>query len=119
MTDIAVNWFEIPVTDLTRAAKFYATVLNRELTIMDGPDGPMQVFMGDDGPAGALIQSAEPIAAQGVLVYLNCPDIDAAIDRVAAAGGAVEMTRTSIGEYGYTAQFIDSEVNRIALHTLG
>lgn len=119
MTDIAVNWFEIPVIDVERAAEFYATVLDRALTTMDGPDGPMQVFMGEDGPAGALIQSAEPVSAQGVLVYLNCPDIDAAIERVAAAGGEVEMARTSIGEYGYTAQFIDSEGNRIALHNLG
>ncbi|MEM7078045.1 MAG: VOC family protein [Pseudomonadota bacterium] len=110
-----VNWFEIPAQDVGRAVEFYGTVLGEPLGEMDGPDGQMHVFMGADGPAGQLAQG-EPVAG-GVTIYLDCADIDAALGRVEAAGGAVVQTRTSIGPFGFVGQFTDSEGNTVALHT--
>lgn len=116
MSDVSVNWFEIPVTDLKRAAGFYSAVLDRELGDIDGPDGPMKVFLGAEGPAGTFTETDSSPSDGGTVVYLNCPDIDAALGRVAAAGGKVVQEKTSIGPFGFIGHLIDTEGNRIALH---
>ena len=112
----AVNWFEIPVTDVGRAVEFYGTVLGEPLSTMDGPDGPMHVFPGEDGAAGALTTDLTP-AADGVLIYLYSPDIDAALARVPGAGGEVVAEKASIGPFGWIGRFNDTEGNMVALHT--
>ena len=117
---VAVNWFEIPVTDVGRATEFYGIVLGGELGSMDGPDGEMRVFNGAEGPAGALFQTSEvdnPPTSGGVLIYLSCDDIDAALQRAKSAGGTIEQTRTSIGPHGFIGRFTDTEGNSVALHT--
>ena len=90
---VAVDWFEIPVKDMDRAVAFYGSVLDEPLATMDGPDGPMQVFMGDAGPAGALTRDELAPGGDGVLVYLNCADIPAALDRAQSAGCRSMMSR--------------------------
>ena len=119
MSDVSVNWFEIPVTELDRAVQFYATVLDREIGQIDGPDGPMRVFLRGDGPAGTFTQTDSSPSDGGVVVYLNCPDIDAALGRVADAGGSVVQPKTSIGPFGFIAHMLDTEGNRVALHYNG
>ena len=55
----------------------------------------------------------------GTLVYLfTGDDLAPVLARVPAAGGTVAMPRTSIGEHGFIALFIDSEGNRVGLHSL-
>ena len=113
----AVNWFEIPVTNVSRAVEFYGTVLGEALDTMDGPDGPMHVFPGEQGPVGALFPvDAAPVSG-GVLLYLHSPDIDAALGRVAGAGGEVLAEKAPIGPFGWIGRFQDSEGNIVALHT--
>ncbi len=113
---VSIDWFEIPVQDIGRAVEFYGTVLGEPLTTMDGPDGPMHVFPGDDGASGALTEDLAP-GQSGVLVYLSCDDIDAALERAAAAGGSVLQEKTSIGPFGFIGRFADTEGNAVALHT--
>ena len=117
MSDVRVNWFEIPVTDLDRAVGFYSTVLEREFGEIDGPNGPMKVFNSPEGSAGTLTVAESEPAAGGVVIYLNCPDIDSALGRVAAAGGEVLQPRTPIGPFGFIGKFQDTEGNAVALHT--
>lgn len=74
------------------------------------------------GVGGALVYSDgfhTPSATEGPLIYLNAnPDVQIVLDRVASAGGRVIVPKTQISpEYGYMAAFIDSEGNRIALHS--
>lgn len=114
---VAVNWFEIPVTNMGRAVEFYGAVLNTPLDTMDGPDGHMHVFPGADGAAGTLIQADDSISSGGVLIYLHTDDIDAALQRATSAGGAVEQEKTSIGPFGFIGRFRDTEGNSVALHT--
>lgn len=114
---VAINWFEIPVLDIGRAVEFYGAVLDAPLATMDGPDGQMYVFPGADGAAGALIQAEGEIGTGGVLIYLHTDNIDAALQRAASAGGAVEQEKTSIGPFGHIGRFRDSEGNSVALHT--
>lgn len=118
MTKIAIDWFEIPVLDLARAERFYGQALQCELGEMEGPEGPIKTFQNDGMPIGALVAGEHNAPAQtGALIYFNTPDIDAALGRIEAAGGKTLLAKTSIGPYGHIAQFVDSEGNRMALHS--
>lgn len=115
MSNVSVNWFQIPVRNIERAAGFYGSVLGAPLGEIPGPDGiPMKVFVNGDEPMGTLIEG-EP-SRTGTLIYLNCPDIKGALGRVKRAGGKVLVEETAIGPYGFIAELEDSEGNRVALH---
>ena len=116
-----LNWFEIPVTDIDRAEKFYAAVLGAPFTRM--PMGPylMAFFpMQGEGVGGALVfgPGCAP-SADGTMVYLNGgEDLSPLLGRVEAAGGTVLTPKTLITEeIGYFAVFRDTEGNRVAFHS--
>ena len=121
----AISWFEIPATDLDRAQKFYETILCITLTKMDFPNIKMRMFPVDDpmGVGGAIVDSGgfhKPSATDGPLVYLNAnPDVQTVLDKVAGAGGTVIVPKSEISpEYGHIGVFIDTEGNRVALHSI-
>jgi predicted enzyme related to lactoylglutathione lyase len=121
----AISWFEIPATDLSRATKFYETIFDTQLIPMDMPEIKMRMFALTDmmsGVGGAVVDSGgshKASATDGPLIYLNgSPDLQIVLDRVEAAGGKVLMPKTEITpEYGYMALFLDTEGNRIGLHS--
>ena len=122
----AVSWFEIPTQDIDRATKFYETIFKVSLIPLDVQQLKMRMFplespMG--GVGGALCYNQEfyrPSATDGPLIYLNGnPDVQNILDRIEAAGGKIVVPKTQISpEYGYMAVFIDSEGNRVALHSV-
>jgi hypothetical protein len=122
----AISWFEIPATDLNRAQKFYETIFETTLTPLDLPDIKMRMFPLEDpmtGVGGAIVHSGgfhKPSATDGPLLYLNGnPDVQKILDRVKEAGGKIMVPKTQISpEYGYMALIIDTEGNRIALHSV-
>lgn len=123
----AISWFEIPASNLDRAQLFYETILQTKLVDMNMPGMPMRMFPVDDpmdphAVSGALVHAPgfhEP-AAIGSMVYLNAnPDVQLVLDRVAAASGSIVVPKTLISEeIGHMAVLIDSEGNRIALHSV-
>lgn len=121
----AISWFEIPATDLTRAKKFYETIFDITLVPLDTPNLKMQLFPLEDmmtGIGGALVDSGgfhKPSASEGPLIYLNGnPDLQFVLDKIEGAGGQILVPKTLISpQYGYMAAFLDSEGNRIALHS--
>ena len=122
----AISWFEIPSTDLDRATKFYEKIFNVTLIPMDMPSIRMRMFPVEDqvnGIGGAVVHSGEfhkPSLTDGPLIYLNGnPDLQLVLDRVVAAGGSIMVPKTEISpEYGFMAVIIDSEGNRIGLHSI-
>lgn len=118
----ALNWFEIPATDLMRAALFYGTILGAEIEIIDGMGIPMAFLPTDgEGTGGALVAGEGYVPSQeGTLVYLNGgADLSTVLDKVEAAGGMVVVPKMSIGENGFVAQFVDTEGNKVGLHSMG
>jgi uncharacterized protein len=121
----ALNWFEIPATDLARATKFYETIFEIKMTPMEMPNIKMSMFPPDGSVpvvGGGLAQSEmHKPSATGVMVYLNAnPDMQLVIDRIEHAGGKVIMGKTQISpEIGYMAFFSDTEGNTVALHSNG
>ncbi|KAA3651687.1 MAG: VOC family protein [Proteobacteria bacterium] len=117
----AINWFEIPVADMPRACQFYGAILNTALTTSSMCDGEMALLPASEGAVGgSLFKHADLApAAQGTLVYLNGGnDLNTILARVGPAGGTVALPKTAITpEIGYMALFIDSEGNRVGLHS--
>lgn len=114
-----VSWFEIPVWDIHRAARFYSTIYNMEMEVGHNAEFAMAYFPADKGIGGALIQGPGCVPSdQGSLIYLNAgTSLDGVLDRVELAGGRVIMPKTLISDTaGWFALFIDSEGNRVALH---
>jgi uncharacterized protein len=122
----AISWFEIPTADIDRASTFYETIFGIKLNPLDLPNIKMRMFPLDDmmtQVGGALVKSDgfhKPSATDGPLVYLNGnPDLQNVLDKVEAAGGKIMVPKTLISpEYGSMAVFIDTEGNRIALHSV-
>lgn len=121
----AISWFEIPSTDLDRATKFYETIFSLQLTPMDIQNIRMRMFPIEDmsGIGGAVVDSGgfhKPSATDGPLIYLNGnPDLQKVLDKVEDAGGKVLVPKTEITpEYGSMAVIIDTEGNRIGLHSV-
>jgi predicted enzyme related to lactoylglutathione lyase len=116
----AVHWFEIPATDLQRAVRFYNQVLGLDMSPFEMFNCQMAMFPAEGGVGGAVIQQAGCLpGASGTVVYLDCgPDLSIPLEKVAAAGGTVVMPKTSIGEHGFCAQFLDTEGNRVGLHSV-
>ena len=119
----ALNWFEIPAADLSRAQKFYETIFGVEMMPM-GEMGGMKMVgfpaeMGNGKASGGLAESPmHKPSTEGAVIYLNAnPSIDSVINRIEAAGGKVAMPKTQISpEIGYMAFFVDTEGNKVGLH---
>lgn len=123
----AINWFEIAVANYERAKKFYGTVLGAELTDMPKTEETANMEYGffpfdmQNGVGGAIVEmeGLKP-SADGSTVYLNGgDDLAIPLSRVEAAGGKIIMPKTAIGENGFIAQFLDTEGNKVAFHSMG
>lgn len=115
-----VVWFDIPVQKIDRACEFYADVMGVEMQPMDNGPVKMAFFPFQPGTAsGALVESEARPNADGTVVYLNGgDDLADKLARVEAAGGKIISGKTSIGEHGHVAYFMDTEGNRVALHSM-
>ncbi len=122
-----LGWFEIPVSNMDRAITFYEAVLGYKLDRQQmGPvDMAWFPWVEDSaGSGGSLVAQDEMYkpSADGVLVYLTAFSGDLAneLARVEPAGGKVLAPKTLIAEgYGYMGIFLDTEGNRVALHSRG
>jgi len=120
MSDVKVNWFEIPVSDVAKAAEFYTKVLNCQMIEMQSPNGPMRAFLHGEQPVGALVagEQGNP-GGSGISLYLDATgDIEGVLSRAEANGGKVGMPKTSIGDYGAIGALIDPDGNLVGLHSM-
>ena len=122
MSKNAVNWFEIPVKNMDRAKNFYSNVLKKDLMHLPSP-GPskMAAFPWTEGAefsAGALVEGEgyEP-STTGSVVYFYCEDLSNELTRVEKNGGKILVPKTDIGEHGFISHIMDTEGNRVALHS--
>lgn len=87
----AAVWFEFPVTDLDKSAAFYNAVFDTVLVRQEMGPNPVAMFpTAPDGVGGHLYPGKPPARGAGATVHLATPDtVEAALERVTAAGGAV------------------------------
>ena len=115
-----VTWFEIPAYNLYRSVAFYNYIFGIEITTVELNGFYMGFFPGDKGIRGAIVAGPGCVPSEvGPLLYLNGGhDLNNVLYKVNEAGGRVIMEKTFLSETaGYFALFIDSEGNRLALHS--
>lgn len=122
-----VVWFEIYVQDMVRARKFYETVFRCTLEPLSTPESEasgtemlsFSMEMGASGTGGMLVRmDGVAPGGGGTLVYFGCEDCAVEESRVQAAGGQIQKGKFSIGSYGFCALVVDTEGNRIGLHSI-
>ncbi|MBK9257320.1 MAG: VOC family protein [Saprospiraceae bacterium] len=120
------TWVEIYVEDMSRAQKFYETVLEIQMTELPMPEGIDEMQMisfpweeNEKNISGALVkmEHMKP-GSGGTLVYFACEDCSVEESRVTSAGGKVLQSKMSIGDYGFCSIAMDTEGNSIGLHSM-
>jgi uncharacterized protein len=115
-----VSWFEIPAIDFQQAVKFYETIFGITLQQNINDTNAMAFFPTSNGVGGAVVYGPGYVPGDsGALLYLNGGnDLSEVLDKVVEAGGRIIMKKTLISEdAGYFAIFIDSQGNKLALHS--
>jgi uncharacterized protein len=111
----ALDWFEIPVSDLPRAQSFYESLLAVTLRREAIGDSALAVFPSAETGVGGCLMAGPGTptpSVNGTMVYL-----DAVLARVEAAGGHITTPKVQLpGDMGVFAHVTDTEGNRIGLH---
>jgi predicted enzyme related to lactoylglutathione lyase len=116
----AINWFEIPVTNLDNAVRFYESLLDQKLQrqVFDGE--PLAMFDADkQAVTGALIPAGKygQPGSNGTVIYFDARDLAASLKRAVDGGGKVVTPVTAIGPHGHIAVVLDPDGNKVGLHT--
>ncbi len=117
----AIQWFEIPASDLDRAVNFYSKVLGVEIQKGEFM-GETQGFFpaGQKGVGGAIVQSDRLVpSSNGPLFYLSvgkAQNLDLILERAVSNGGKTLMAKTAVEDSGFIGVIQDSEGNRVGLH---
>ncbi|MCH8828424.1 MAG: VOC family protein [Planctomycetes bacterium] len=112
-------WFDIPVAELDRACDFYAAVLDIKVSQEQFGDVRFGVLEHKDGNGGCLVPKPDEVSSDhGILLYLNVDGrIQDAAAQVESHGGRIVEPTHSLGPHGFRSIVIDSEGNRIVLHS--
>lgn len=121
----AISWFEIPVTDVQRAKKFYETIFDIQMTeIKLGKDFIIVLFPVEEGTVGGALCKNENFykpSQTGNILYLNAnPNLQNVLEKVEQAGGKTIKPKTHISDaFGFMAYIEDTEGTKLALHSAG
>lgn len=120
-----ITWFEIPVSDIDRAKKFYETILDIEM--IKSADGDSEsvffpynpnVIQATSGRVTGVLSKSErnSPSSQGTIIYINAsPSIQTVLDRVVKEGGKIIAPKMQIPP-GFIAIIMDTEGNKVGLH---
>lgn len=116
-----VSIFEIPATDISRAVDFYQAILDIHIEKMEFPEIQMGLFPHEGQMVTGVIMKVEgdKPSADGVTIYLNGGDnLQIILDKVEKNGGKIIVPKSlHADESGYYALFLDSEGNKMGLHS--
>lgn len=114
--------FEIPATEISRAIDFYQAILDIKIEKLEMPEMEMGIFPYEEQAVPGVIIKADGYnpSADGVTIYLNGGDnLQVMLDKVEKNGGKIMISKTPLPDDsgGYFAIFLDSEGNKIGLHS--
>jgi len=124
MADNTAVWFDLPVQNLERASRFYSAVLAGKCEKQDFSGMAFALLPNYDqegAVSGCLVpgkKTNDPQPEGGLLLYFNCNGrLDDAVAKVEPNGCKVVQPKHQIGPHGFRAIVLDSEGNRVALHS--
>lgn len=116
-----ISIVEISVTDFARAVKFYQTVLSISIEEMEMDGNQMGILPNEEGTVNVVLIKGNDYkpTTDGAVLYLNAgKDLQPMLDKIAQNDGQVIVPKTEISpEMGYFALFIDTEGNKLGLHS--
>lgn len=112
---------EIPVTDFSRAVKFYQAILEIAIQEVEMDGNQMGILPNKQGTVNVVLVKGNDYksTSDGAVLYLNAGnDLQSMLDKVVQNGGQVIVPKTEISpEMGFFALFIDTEGNKLGLHS--
>jgi len=114
-------WFEIPASDFDRAVGFYEKVFETRLITENMGGAQLGVFPYEQPAMSGCVIKGEGYKPGngGPVIYLESKGaLDGPLSRAVAAGGKVATPKTALPPgMGFYAHFVDSEGNRVGLHS--
>jgi len=114
-----IRFFEIPSENYERAIKFYENVFGFEITSCEYETEKMAMIGGNPVPGCIFYAEGYKPSKDGVIISFEVDDINAILEKAKKHSGKVVMEKCQIQaeNMGYCAYFIDSEGNKIGLHS--
>lgn len=116
-----IVWVDIPVVDLDRAITFYSAIIGSPVTKEGGPGFVFGLLPHSESDVGGCLYTPGGDNAPsriGPLVYFNAEGrLEQAVEAASQHGGQVLQPIHQIGPHGWRAIVVDSEGNKIALHS--
>ncbi|MEJ1238340.1 VOC family protein [Chryseolinea sp. T2] len=115
-----ISIVEIPTEDFSRAMAFYRKILNIDIEVVEMEGIKMGLFPGTGEISVQLLKAdGYTPSSEGTIVYLNGgDDLQQIAARIDGNGGRLVVPKTEIGQdMGFYAMFIDTEGNRLGLHS--
>jgi len=114
--------FDVPVSDVKRAQKFYQQAFGWKINEVPG----MNYWMINTVAVDEKQMPKEPGAINGgmykwednsekIVIVVNVPSVDKHIKKITQAGGKVAMPKRSVGDMGFYARIQDTEGNIIGI----
>jgi predicted enzyme related to lactoylglutathione lyase len=106
-------WYELMTSDMDAAERFYRSVVGWDAQAWGGPDARYTILNAGGKPAAGLMTIPEEARQGGArpawIGYIYAPDVDAATERLRAAGGHVHRAPADIPEVGRFAVVSDPQ----------
>ncbi|GGC79385.1 VOC family protein [Enterococcus wangshanyuanii] len=116
-----VSILEIPVLEVSRAIDFYQSILGIEIEYLEFPELKMGLFPTEGQQVVVVLMQGEDYtpSSNGVTNYLDGgDDLQVILDKIEKSGGTIVVPKTPhADEIGYFALFIDTEGNKLGLHS--
>ena len=88
---------QLNTTDPDRATEFYSGLFGYRIERTEGTEIPYWgIYLGDDLNAGMMLLPADQGTPPHWLVYFGIDDVDAAAEKIAAAGGTLLVPKLSV-----------------------
>jgi len=115
-----ICWVDIPVVDVDRAIGFYSAVLGAEIAKQSHEGHAFGLLPhADNNVSGCLVTMPDRKPSEnGPLVYLSVEGrLEEASQAAQEHGGKIVQGKHPLGPYGYRVIILDTEGNRVALHS--
>lgn len=110
-----LNQVTVPTTDVLRAVEFYRTL--GLVPIVES--GHYARFVVPGNEATFSVHAVEHLQASSTVVYFECDDLDATVDRLAASGVVFDEPPTDRRWRWREARLTDPDGNRLCLYRAG